>query len=45
MECIYFNGIYICELEIDLDIGDVVIQNYVIVDDFGVIVNLFLLVG
>lgn len=44
-ECTYPNGTHICELEIDPDTGDVAIQNYVIVDDFGVTVNPLLLAG
>ncbi|MEP3046056.1 MAG: xanthine dehydrogenase family protein molybdopterin-binding subunit [Roseibium sp.] len=44
-ECTYPNGTHICELEIDPDTGDVSIENYVIVDDFGVTVNPILLAG
>ncbi|MEP1932963.1 MAG: xanthine dehydrogenase family protein molybdopterin-binding subunit [Roseibium sp.] len=44
-ECTYPNGTHICELEIDPDTGDVAIENYVIVDDFGVTVNPILLAG
>ncbi|TYC48649.1 xanthine dehydrogenase family protein molybdopterin-binding subunit [Rhodobacterales bacterium] len=44
-EATYPNGSHICELEVDPDTGDVAIQNYVIVDDFGVTVNPLLLAG
>lgn len=44
-EATYPNGTHICELEVDPDTGDVRIQNYVIVDDFGVTVNPLLLAG
>lgn len=44
-EATYPNGTHICELEVDPDTGDVDIQNYVIVDDFGVTVNPLLLAG
>lgn len=44
-ECTYPNGTHICEVEIDPDTGDIAIENYVIVDDFGVTVNPLLLAG
>ncbi|MDX5594106.1 xanthine dehydrogenase family protein molybdopterin-binding subunit [Pseudovibrio sp. SPO723] len=44
-ECTYPNGTHICELEIDPETGIVQIENYVIVDDFGVTVNPLLLQG
>ncbi|MES0882600.1 xanthine dehydrogenase family protein molybdopterin-binding subunit [Roseibium sp. SCP14] len=44
-EATYPNGTHICEVEIDPDTGDVAIENYVIVDDFGVTVNPLLLAG
>ena len=44
-ECTYPNGTHICEVEVDPDTGDVAIENYVIVDDFGVTVNPLLLAG
>jgi len=39
------NGTHACELEIDPDTGHVAILRYVIVDDFGVVVNPLLLEG
>ncbi|MCV0427474.1 MAG: xanthine dehydrogenase family protein molybdopterin-binding subunit, partial [Roseibium sp.] len=44
-EATYPNGTHICEVEIDPETGDVGIENYVIVDDFGVTVNPLLLAG
>jgi aerobic carbon-monoxide dehydrogenase large subunit len=44
-ECTYPNGTHICEVEVDPDTGDVSIESYVIVDDFGVTVNPLLLAG
>ncbi|MTI05647.1 xanthine dehydrogenase family protein molybdopterin-binding subunit [Roseibium denhamense] len=44
-EATYPNGTHICELEIDPDTGTTSIENYVIVDDFGVTVNPLLLAG
>lgn len=39
------NGTHICEVEIDPDTGNVGIASYIIVDDFGVVVNPLLLAG
>ena len=39
------NGTHACELEVDPDTGHVSILRYVIVDDFGVVVNPLLLEG
>ena len=44
-EATYPNGTHICELEVDPDTGDISIETYVIVDDFGVTVNPLLLAG
>jgi aerobic carbon-monoxide dehydrogenase large subunit len=44
-EATYPNGTHIAEVEIDPETGDVSIENYVIVDDFGVTVNPILLQG
>lgn len=44
-EATYPNGTHICELEVDPETGDVTIEAYVIVDDFGVTVNPLLLAG
>ncbi|MBO0343607.1 xanthine dehydrogenase family protein molybdopterin-binding subunit [Roseibium sp. CAU 1637] len=44
-EATYPNGTHIAEVEIDPETGDVSIDAYVIVDDFGVTVNPVLLVG
>jgi aerobic carbon-monoxide dehydrogenase large subunit len=44
-ECTYPNGTHVCEVEVDPDTGDVSIESYVIVDDFGVTVNPLLLAG
>ncbi|MEE8334421.1 MAG: molybdopterin cofactor-binding domain-containing protein, partial [Alphaproteobacteria bacterium] len=41
----YPNGCHICELEIDPDTGDLEIQRYTVVDDFGDIVNPLLIEG
>ncbi len=41
----YPNGCHVCELEIDGDTGDVVIQRYTVVDDFGRVVNPMMLAG
>jgi len=35
----YPNGCHVCELEIDRDTGRITIARYVVVDDFGVLVN------
>uniref|UniRef100_UPI003BABE334 xanthine dehydrogenase family protein molybdopterin-binding subunit n=1 Tax=Stappia sp. TaxID=1870903 RepID=UPI003BABE334 len=44
-EATYPNGTHICEVEIDPETGDTAFANYVIVDDFGVVVNPILLAG
>ena len=41
----YPNGCHICELEIDADTGEVCIERYSIVDDFGRAINPLLLEG
>ena len=45
VEATYPNGTHIAELEVDPETGDVTLENYVIVDDFGVTVNPILLEG
>lgn len=44
-EATYPNGTHIAEVEVDPETGDISIENYVIVDDFGVTVNPILLEG
>lgn len=44
-EATYPNGCHICELEVDEDTGVVSIESYVVVDDFGDIINPSLLEG
>ncbi len=44
-EATYPNGTHIAEVEVDPETGDVTIETYVIVDDFGVTVNPILLEG
>ena len=44
-EATYPNGTHLCEVEIDQDTGVVAVQSYVIVDDFGMVVNPMLLAG
>ncbi|GGE85295.1 xanthine dehydrogenase family protein molybdopterin-binding subunit [Stappia taiwanensis] len=44
-EATYPNGTHICELEVDPDTGETTLLDYVIVDDFGVVVNPLLLTG
>ncbi len=44
-EATYPNGTHIAEVEVDPETGDIAIENYVIVDDFGVTVNPILLEG
>lgn len=44
-EATYPNGTHVCEVEIDPETGDVSLENYVIIDDFGVTVNPLLLEG
>jgi carbon-monoxide dehydrogenase large subunit len=39
------NGCHVCEVEIDRDTGAVDIVNYVVVDDFGRVINPLLLAG
>ncbi len=39
------NGCHICELDVDPDTGTIEIVNYVVVDDFGVVLNPMLLEG
>jgi len=41
----YPNGCHVCELEIDEDTGEIDITRYVVVDDFGKIVNPLLAAG
>jgi carbon-monoxide dehydrogenase large subunit len=41
----YPNGCHLCELEVDPDTGVVKILRYVVVDDFGVVVNPLLATG
>ena len=44
-EATYPNGTHICEVEIDPDTGQVTIDDYSIVDDYGMVVNPLLLMG
>jgi carbon-monoxide dehydrogenase large subunit len=44
-EATYPNGTHVVEVEIDPDTGDVAIENYVVVDDFGVTLNPLMLAG
>jgi len=39
------NGCHVCEVEIDPDTGEIVIERYIVVDDFGVVINPLLLAG
>jgi carbon-monoxide dehydrogenase large subunit len=39
------NGCHVCEVEIDPDTGQIVIERYLVVDDFGVVINPLLLAG
>jgi aerobic carbon-monoxide dehydrogenase large subunit len=39
------NGVHVCEVEIDPDTGTVQIVRYLVVDDFGVVINPLLLAG
>jgi aerobic carbon-monoxide dehydrogenase large subunit len=39
------NGCHVCEVEVDPDTGHIAIQRYVVVDDFGVVINPLLLRG
>jgi aerobic carbon-monoxide dehydrogenase large subunit len=39
------NGVHVCEVEIDPETGIVRIERYLVVDDFGVIINPLLLAG
>ncbi|MEQ8247989.1 MAG: xanthine dehydrogenase family protein molybdopterin-binding subunit [Alphaproteobacteria bacterium] len=41
----YPNGCHVCELEVDRDTGNVTILNYVVVDDFGKVINPLLVAG
>ena len=41
----YPNGCHICEVEIDADTGAVEIVSYILVDDFGKVINPLLLAG
>ncbi len=41
----YPNGCHVCELEIDRDTGNVTLLNYVVVDDFGKVINPLLVAG
>jgi carbon-monoxide dehydrogenase large subunit len=41
----YPNGTHLVEVEVDPDTGEVTIENYVVVDDFGVTLNPLLLAG
>ena len=44
-EATYPNGTHVCELEVDPETGEVELQTYVVVDDFGVTLNPSLLAG
>ena len=44
-EATYPNGTHLCELEIDPGTGGTTIENYVVVDDFGVTLNPLMLAG
>lgn len=39
------NGCHVCEVEVDPETGHVAIERYVVVDDFGIVLNPFLLAG
>jgi carbon-monoxide dehydrogenase large subunit len=39
------NGVHVCEVEIDPETGMVHIERYLVVDDFGVVINPLLLAG
>jgi carbon-monoxide dehydrogenase large subunit len=39
------NGVHVCEVEIDPETGIVRIERYLVVDDFGVVINPMLLAG
>jgi aerobic carbon-monoxide dehydrogenase large subunit len=41
----YPNGCHICELDVDRDTGNVTLINYVVVDDFGKVINPLLVAG
>ncbi len=41
----YPNGTHICEVEIDQDTGQTAIVNYIVVDDFGTILNPMMVAG
>jgi carbon-monoxide dehydrogenase large subunit len=45
VEATYPNGTHICELDIDIDTGEVDIVNYTVVDDFGKLINPLMLAG
>jgi carbon-monoxide dehydrogenase large subunit len=39
------NGVHVCEVEVDPETGDIAILRYLVVDDFGVVINPLLLRG
>jgi len=39
------NGVHVCEIEIDPETGHIAILRYLVVDDFGVVINPLLLAG
>jgi carbon-monoxide dehydrogenase large subunit len=39
------NGCHVCEVEIDPDTGQITIERYLVVDDFGTVINPLLLAG
>jgi aerobic carbon-monoxide dehydrogenase large subunit len=39
------NGVHVCEVEVDPETGQIVILRYVVVDDFGTVINPLLLAG
>ena len=41
----YPNGCHVCEVSIDIETGDIVIERYGLVGDYGVVVNPMLLEG
>ncbi len=41
----YPNGVHVCEVEIDPDLGSIEITNYLMVSDFGTIINPMLVEG
>jgi len=42
---VFLFGVYVCVVDVDLEIGSVEVVCYVVVDDCGLVINLMLIDG